>query len=141
VVNQLCILEYFCLLIGLRNLTTGDIFLHEIWPSLSWTSLVKMEYLTFYLGIAVFFSFIQLQFPDEVKSWAAKIVTAISALFTLLVLFTPVYTFSLSLNYFQPFSLLALLYLIYGLGLAFIRGVRRLGHGPHWLYCHRSNLY
>jgi len=112
----------FCLLIGLRNLTTGDIFLHEIWPSLSWTSLVKMEYLTFYLGIAVFFSFIQLQFPDEVKSWAAKIVTAISALFTLLVLFTPVYTFSLSLNYFQPFSLLALLYLIYGLGLAFIRG-------------------
>jgi len=112
----------FCLLIGLRTLTTGEIFLHEIWSSLSWTSLVKLEYLTFYLGIPVFFSFIQLQFPDEIKNWAARTVMAVSSVFALLVVFSNVHTFSVSLSYFQPFSLLALLYLVYGLGLAFLRG-------------------
>ncbi|MCF7823184.1 MAG: diguanylate cyclase [Candidatus Marinimicrobia bacterium] len=112
----------FCLLIGLRTLTTGEIYLHEIWPGLPWSILVKIEYLTFYLGIAVFFSFLQLQFPDEIKDWAAKIVMLISGLFALFVIFTQVATFSVSLNLFQPFSLLALLYLIYGLSLAFLRG-------------------
>ncbi|NQV15490.1 7TM-DISM domain-containing protein, partial [bacterium] len=80
----------FCLFIGLRTLTTGEIFLHEVWPSLSWANLVKLEYLTFYMGISVFFSFIQLQFPDEIKSWAAKIVLVVSSLFSLLVLFSSV---------------------------------------------------
>ena len=112
----------FCLLIGLRTLTTGEVFLHELWPSLSWANLVKLEYLTFYLGIPIFFHFIQLQFPDELKDWAAKILAAVSAVFAMIVLFGSVDTFSGSLTYFQPMSLVAMLYLIYGLGLAFIRG-------------------
>lgn len=112
----------FCLLIGLRTLTTGEIFLQQIWPGLSWHLLIKIEYLTFYLGIPIFFLFIQIQFPDEIKKWTAQIVLVISSIAVFLVIFSGVKLFSLSLIYFQPFSMLAMLYLIYGLGLAFLRG-------------------
>lgn len=112
----------FCILIGLRTLTTGSIYLHEIWPSLSWQILLKIEYLTFYLSIPLFFAFIQQQFPDEIDRLFSRIVAGVAGLFVLLVLFTTVTTFSASLTFFQPFSLLAMLYLIYGLSMAFIKG-------------------
>ena len=112
----------FCLIIGLRTLTTGEIFIHEIWPSISWQMLVKIEYLTFFTGIPIFYLFVRLQFPDELSERVGQVVAGISTLFVLLVLFTPVDTFSSSLSYFQPFSLLVMLYVIYGLVLAFIRG-------------------
>lgn len=112
----------FCLIIGLRTLTTGEIFIHQIWPSLSWQMLIKLEYLTFFTGIPIFFLFVRQQFPDELSERVSQIVVGISALFVLLVLFTRVDTFSASLTYFQPLSLIIMLYVIYGLVLAFIRG-------------------
>ncbi len=112
----------FCLIIGIRTLTTGEVYMHQLWPALPWQILVKLEYLSFYLGIPVFFLFIRLQFPDELASRAVNIVSGVSALFALLVVFTSVDVFSASLIYFQPFSLIAMLYVVYGLGLAFIRG-------------------
>ena len=112
----------FCLIIGVRTLTTGELFLHQLWPILSWQMLVKLEYLTFYTGIPVFFLFVRLQFPDELDKRVSQIIVGISALFILLVIFTRVDTFSSSLTYFQPFSLLTMIYVIYGLVLAFLRG-------------------
>ena len=112
----------FCLIIGLRTLTTGEIFIHQIWPSLSWEMLVKIEYLTFFTSIPIFYLFVRLQFPDELSERVGQVVVGISSLFILLVLFTPVDTFSSSLNFFQPMSLLVMLYIIYGLIMAFIRG-------------------
>lgn len=112
----------FCLIIGLRTLTTGEIFIHQIWPSISWQMLVKLEYLTFFTGIPIFYLFVRLQFPDELSERMGQVVVGISILFVLMVLFTSVDTFSSSLSYFQPFSLLVMLYVIYGLVLAFIRG-------------------
>jgi len=112
----------FCLIIGLRNLTTGDLFILQLWPSISWQMLVKIEYLTFYTGIPIFFFFVGLQFPDEIDKRVGMITAGISSLFVLLVLFSNVDIFSNSLPYFQPFSLLVMLYVIYGLVLAFIRG-------------------
>ena len=112
----------FCLIIGLRTLTTGEIFIHQIWPSISWEMLVKIEYLTFFTGIPIFYLFVRLQFPDELSERVGQVIVGISLLFVLLVLFTRVDAFSSSLRYFQPFSLMVMLYVIYGLFLAFIRG-------------------
>ncbi|MCF6238202.1 MAG: diguanylate cyclase [Candidatus Marinimicrobia bacterium] len=112
----------FCLIVGMRTLTTGEVFLHQLWPSLPWQILVKIEYLSFYSGIAIFILFIRVQFPDEIGKRATQIIAGIAGLFVLLVLFTKVIVFSTSLVYFQPFSLLAIGYVIYGLTLAFLRG-------------------
>lgn len=112
----------FCLIIAFRTLMTGEIFLHQIWPSLPWHFQIKLEYLTIYLGVPIFFHFIRLQFPDEINKLAAQIVIAISAIFTLTVIFANVEVFSSSLIFHQPFSLLTMIYVIYGLGLAFLRG-------------------
>ncbi len=112
----------FCLVIGLRTLTTGEVFLHELWPSLSWQFLVKIEYLTYYSGIPLFYLFVRTQFPDELDKRVGQVILGLSSLFILLVLLTRVETFSSSLTYFQPLSLLIMIYVIYGLVLAFIRG-------------------
>lgn len=112
----------FCLVIGLRTLTTGEIFLHEAWPWLSWQMLVKLEYLTFYTGIPIFYLFVRSQFPDELNEKVGYVTIGIASLFSALVLVTGVDTFSVSLSYYQPFSLLVMLYVIYGLVMAFIRG-------------------
>lgn len=112
----------FCVLIGFRTLTTGSIYLYQIWSFMSWESLVKFEYLTFYMGIPLFFYFIQQQFPDEIKLIVGRVLAAFSAIFVIMVLFSSVRTFSSSLNFFQPVSLIAMAYLIYGLTMAFIRG-------------------
>lgn len=112
----------FCLIIALRTLTTGEIFLHQVWPSLPWQLLIKIEYLTFYTGIPIFYMFLRIQFPDEINYRIGQVVLAISSLFILLVLFTRVDTFSSSLAIFQPLSLLVMAYVIFALFLAFIRG-------------------
>ena len=112
----------FALLISLRTLTTGEIYLHQLWPSLSWVALVRLEYLTFYLGLPLFFLFIRIQFPDEIDSRISQVVLAVSILFAASVLVFKPLTFSHSLIYYQLISVLAMLYVIYGLGLAFIRG-------------------
>jgi len=112
----------FCLLIGLRTLTTGEIYLNQLWPSLDWVWLIKLEYLTFYLGIPTFFVFIRLQFPDEIDGRISKFVVLISSVFALMVIFLSPLVFTITLIFFQPFSILVMLYVIYGLGLAFLRG-------------------
>ena len=112
----------FCLLIGIRTLTTGQIYLLTLWPNISWTSLIRIEYLTFYLGIPIFFQFIYDQFPHEINKYFGMGVWIISGCFSLLVLFTAPLIFTSSLVYFQLFSFAVLVYLTYALGLALIRG-------------------
>jgi len=112
----------FCLVIGLRTLTTGEIFIHEAWPWLSWQALIKLEYITFYAGIPLFYLFLRSQFPDEIGEKVGYAVLGVSGVFILLVLVTRVDTFSSSLSYFQPLSLAVMLYVTYGLVMAYIRG-------------------
>ena len=112
----------FCLIIGFRTLTTGEIFLLRMWPTLQWQTLVKIEYLSIYLGVAIFMRFIRVQFPDEINKLISQVVLGTSAIFVGLVLFTRVELFSSSLTFFQPFSLVVMIYVIYALGLALLRG-------------------
>jgi len=112
----------FCLLISLRTLVTGQIFLLEIWSSISWRSLVRIEYLTFYLGIPIFYQFISIQFPYEMSKKVGLATWGFSGLFSLMVIFTAPLFFSGTLIYFQLLSFALMLYVVYALGLALIRG-------------------
>jgi diguanylate cyclase (GGDEF)-like protein len=112
----------FCLLIAIRALATGPLFLLNIWPSLSWNSLVRIEYLTFYLGIPFFFQFISNQFPFEISKKSKIVVIIVSGVFSATVLFTSPAIFTSTLVYYQLFSLAVMIYTVYALGLALVRG-------------------
>ncbi|MDH7478723.1 MAG: 7TM diverse intracellular signaling domain-containing protein, partial [Syntrophomonadaceae bacterium] len=42
-----------CLLIAIRSATTGETFILNIWPTLNWSALYRLQYLSFYLAIPV----------------------------------------------------------------------------------------
>ncbi|MFH1853500.1 MAG: diguanylate cyclase, partial [Candidatus Neomarinimicrobiota bacterium] len=90
----------FSLTIGLRALVTGDIPLHFFFPQFPWWALIRIEYLTFYLGLPLFVNFQHSVFSDEFPRRIALIISGICALFASLVLVTPPWIFTASLPAF-----------------------------------------
>ena len=110
----------FCLVVAIRTLVTGENYLSVLQPALSWTILLKIEYLTFYLGIPSFIIFLTSLYPQDF-GLTAKILRFISIIFASVVLFTPPYIFTYTLLYFQLISLSAIFYLLHGVGRSIIR--------------------
>jgi len=117
-----------CLLIAIRTATTGETFLLNIWPTLSWSTLYLLQYLSYYIAIPVFVQFIYLLFPQETKGSLVKASWLIAILFSLPVLFRPAYVYSKYIIWYEIYTILILLYvLIVILGLALYR--KREGAG------------
>ncbi len=117
----------FCLLIALRNITTGDVYLHTVFPFLGWEFLLKLEYLTFYMGIPVFFIVLQRLFPREIPEKNMYAILIIGGVFSLLVLFTPAIVFTKSLILYQMLGFIAAVYAIYRLAIALVRAQEGAG--------------
>lgn len=88
----------FCLLMGLHSLFVGSVFIQTIFPSLSWSWMVKLEYLTMYLMPVIFFLFIDALFPGYVKQWVKKLFIGFSVLACLFILATSKKTFGFLLD-------------------------------------------
>lgn len=117
-----------CLLIAIRVATTGETFLLNIWPTLNWSTLYRLQYLSYYLAVPVFIQFIYLLFPQETKRFLVKAAWLMAGLFSLPVLFGPAYVYSKYSIWYELYTILVLLYvLIIILGLALHR--RREGAG------------
>lgn len=115
----------FCLCITLRLLTTGERQLHELFPLLSWSILVKIEYLTVFAAVPLWGLFIQSLFPKEFSLWICKGVIALNFVLVCVVIFFPALIFSYTIDYFLIEALLFVLYTLFTLGLATLR--RRSG--------------
>lgn len=63
----------FCLVVGLRLISTGDHLLTQWIPEFPWEVARKLEYLPFHLGALVFMLFLQSLFPQEVNRKAVGI--------------------------------------------------------------------
>lgn len=109
----------FCFMIALRIITnenfgtdiiTMDGFLHR-----------KIDYLTYYLGFALFFSYSTRLFYKDVIPWVVKIALGFILIFSVGVVILPMKLYTLGLMYFQLFTFLAMLYLTFVMILATIR--------------------
>jgi class 3 adenylate cyclase len=87
----------------LRILVTGQRLLFFIIPSLPWEIMVKLEYGSFYIAPIFFILFFNAVYREEVKIYVVNLVIAISGLFTLMVIFTPVSLFSYTLPIYQGY--------------------------------------
>jgi two-component system sensor histidine kinase ChiS len=111
----------FSLIISLRTISVGNILLVKFFDFLSQELVLRLEYMTFYGGMAAFAGFIYAMFPQEVskKIWTG--VVAVTLLETLIVIFTPPSFFSRILYLYQIFAVLLLFYLVFTLFRAALR--------------------
>ena len=111
----------FCFLVTLRLLATGERYIIHFFPNIPWEVLIKMEYLSFYLSIPAFILFVHSFFPQEISKRILHLIVAIGLAFSCIVLFTPARIFSYTLQTYQIFTIIAIIYGVYVLIAASIR--------------------
>lgn len=118
--NSALYFSLFSLIIAIRVIVTGETFISKFFPDIPFQIQIKLEYLSFYAAVPVFFMYLQYLFFEEFKMIVLRIGQAVTGIFCLIILFTDMNTFSRTLNAFQVIALLTGMYDIYVLVLATI---------------------
>lgn len=79
----------YCWMITLRSLVVNERYLHTLMPGISWCLLLKMEYVTFYLGVPVFAMFMFSLFPKEFPKKVLQAVLIFAFIFASSVVLLP----------------------------------------------------
>ncbi|WP_010411772.1 PP2C family protein-serine/threonine phosphatase [Leptospira inadai] len=95
----------FCIVMATRGIFAGTRIAAEYLPFLGFEHFIRIEYITFYLAIPVFLSYILSIFPRESKRVLVDIVWWIAILATIIVLVLPVriFTFTITIYYLVAF--------------------------------------
>lgn len=101
----------FCLTYSYRIIGTGEYYLHNMLPGLSWQLTVRAEYLTLFLSASFFMLFVQSVYPKETAKLPANILKGITLLLSLGTLVLPATLFTLSVT---PFFVVLFFYVVYG---------------------------
>jgi class 3 adenylate cyclase len=109
----------FILISLLRILVTGHRLIISIIPSLSWETILRLEYGTFYIAPAFFILFMHEVFREEVKKRIVYLGLVLSGFFSLLIVFAPVKVFTKALPVFQIYVLIIGVSMIFWLARAF----------------------
>ncbi|MCP5495146.1 MAG: adenylate/guanylate cyclase domain-containing protein [Leptospiraceae bacterium] len=114
------IFSFFCINITFRMLAI-DRILHSFYPEPStivFDNLYKIEYLTIYFGLPLFYMFIQSIFWERFSKKFGYILFGISSIFAISVIFFPTYIFSQYIAYYYIVMLSSGIYILYGLALS-----------------------
>ena len=102
----------FCILIALRNGFTGEHFLNDLLPFISWINSQRIEHIAFFLSTPLFISFTEHLYPRYKLKHVTRAISAIAILFSLTTLFTPAAIFTELAIPFQLVVILCSLYVI-----------------------------
>ncbi len=114
-----------CFVMAIRSVVVGDYFILTVFPGIPWEWLMKIEYLAFLWPVMFFNLFLLALFPLEINRSAVRLYTAVIIGLSLLILLTPVKTFSTLLFPNQVIVISGGAYLLFVLALAMKR--RRRG--------------
>jgi diguanylate cyclase (GGDEF)-like protein len=101
-----------CLVIFGRTLVIGEQLMTILFPNFPWALSVKLEYLSFYTVVPLFTWFLHKLYHHEISKLFCYIISAISVLFGLLVVFTPAIIYTESIFYYQGLTILTIIYVI-----------------------------
>jgi signal transduction histidine kinase/CheY-like chemotaxis protein len=110
----------FALIYSYRILGTGPYLLLSTYPNINWFLAIRVEYLSLVVGCAMLFQYIRYLFPEESSVRLTKILLFFSALYSLIIIFTPVSFFSSLIPYYLIAILFYLVYASYFFIMAFI---------------------
>ncbi len=108
----------FALIISVRVLVTGTYSIFEIIPSINWTTVMRLNFLTFYLGFPSFHLFMHALYPTRFNNWVLRIVLTVSGFVAFLAMFFPIPVFASVLQAYQLFFVVAALYGLTVVGLS-----------------------
>jgi diguanylate cyclase (GGDEF)-like protein len=108
----------FCILISFRVGVVGEKFLLRIFPDISYGVSLKIEYISFFACVPLFYWFTWILFQHIVSRVFGKIVTYLSLGFIAITLFTSPIIFSNIMYYYEALTVIVIVYLIYFLRLA-----------------------
>ncbi|MCP4134815.1 MAG: SpoIIE family protein phosphatase, partial [bacterium] len=103
-----------------------------LYPGINWEILTKLEYLTVYMTLPVFITFINELYPQEFSRIMVRIIQGIGLLMCVLTVVTPARIFSLSMDFFLLYCSFVCFYLLYALIKA---AIRRREHSLFVVFC------
>ena len=110
----------FCIAMAIRILTVDERYLNQLIPSISYSMLIKIEYLSFLLAIPALAVFITNLLPGSYPRWMPRLTIILGFIFSGVVMLTPVSVFSDLLRLFQVYLVTSLCFGVY----VFIRSVK-----------------
>jgi diguanylate cyclase (GGDEF)-like protein len=119
---QLLLFSLTTFIISIRLMVKDERILIDIWPTIPWSILTKIEYLSFYCVIPIFSWFLYYLYNEEVSVIFCKWITGVGLFFSAIVIFTPVNIFTRTLYNFQAIAILAIIYLVSTIFVAVNRG-------------------
>ncbi|MBM9576917.1 SpoIIE family protein phosphatase [Leptospira sp. 201903070] len=95
----------FCLLMGFRSLFPGNRLILEYTDFLNYETIIRVEYLTFYLSVPIFLNYILSLYPRDLKRIFVDILWWISSVASAIVLLFPmkVFTYTIPIYYLNAF--------------------------------------
>ena len=110
----------FTFIYSYRILGTGPYLLFSSFPNLDWFITLRLEYLSLVVGCAMLFQYIRYLYPEEADVTLTKILLIVSALYSLIIIVTPVSFFTSLISVYLVIILFYLVYAAYFFVSAFI---------------------
>lgn len=110
-----------CLLVAARIGVTGEGYLLQIFPFISWEAGLKIEYISFTFSAVTGFLYVYKLFPQDMSRLVKQLILGVGSLLSLYVLAFPAIVYSKMLVAYQLFVLISGLYAIAVLILAVFR--------------------
>jgi len=105
----------YCTIVFFRTLIKGELYLNTLFPTLSFANSFKIENLTIYPGLPIFFEFVNILFPLEMNKYIRIILNFLCLIISVIVLlFSPLY-FTKILTFFHLIILFSITFVIYTL--------------------------
>ncbi len=115
----------FCCVIAIRAFTTGELYMYRMFPGFPWQIIHRLEYLSYYLGLPLFLTYLFSLFPRIFSVMVLRTVSLLAGGFTLLVLSTPSSVYTYSVQTYQVITILSGIYSLYVL----LRAIREKEQG------------
>ncbi len=103
----------FCLIMAVRTSVMDEKYLFRLMGGIPFGMAVKLEYLTFYLGLPVFAMYFKSVFSEDFSKMALRIIQGIGLAFSLVVIATPPRIFTETINVFQGLTIIISLYIVF----------------------------
>ena len=118
------------LLLALFLSTVGEKVLLDLFPSMPWGILIRIEYLSFTLSVPVFIAFLKSIFPEDFSKRILNVFSAIGLVTVFFICFTSSTVFSYTMLYYQFVIVLASIYIFIKL----IATMLRRRENAYWIF-------
>lgn len=117
--KSILLFSLFCLVYAYRVIGTDNYVLHTLIPNINWYITTRLEYISLFLGIALFGLYTRYLYPADVNAKIVNVISGTSILFAMAALLLPAIYFTQLLNPFLVVMLYCLAYIPYVYSIAY----------------------